>query len=147
EVEVVDGDGLAGPQLDVAVVAGVVAHGHVVPGQPGAPVQEGWLVGLDGEQVVRLLAGHQELGRRGVGLQRVGGHDHARKIETGEHRLEGGDLPGAPLTSRWARTTRGVWSITASRCTWPPSSRRAPRRVLPSTATARRRWPGSSRST
>jgi hypothetical protein len=43
-------------------------------------------------------------------------------------------------TSAWARTARLVWSITASKWTgdlgwWP-----LPRRVLPSTATARRGW-------
>jgi hypothetical protein len=38
-------------------------------------------LGLDGEQVVGLLAGHEELGRVGVGVQRVGGHDHAGKVQ------------------------------------------------------------------
>jgi hypothetical protein len=73
DAEVVDGDGLEGAQLDPAVglVTGAVAHGHVVPGQAGAAVQQGGLVGLDGEQVVGLLAGDQELGGVGMGVQRV----------------------------------------------------------------------------
>jgi hypothetical protein len=57
-----------------------------------------------------------------------------------------GTSPGAPLTWRWASTARVAWSIAASKWTCRPS-RRAPRSVLPSTATARRRyWPGRSRS-
>jgi hypothetical protein len=73
EPEVVDGDGLEGAPLDAAVptVVGAVQHGDVVPGQAGAAGQERGLVGLDGEQVVGLLAGHEELGRVGVGVQRV----------------------------------------------------------------------------
>jgi hypothetical protein len=43
----------------------------------GAAVQQGGLVGLDGEQVVRLLDADQELGGLGVGVQRVGGDDRA----------------------------------------------------------------------
>jgi hypothetical protein len=49
-------------------------------------------LGLDGEQVVGLLAGHQELGRVGVGVQRVGSHHHAGKIQVGQQGLEGGHL-------------------------------------------------------
>jgi hypothetical protein len=41
---------------------------------------------------VRLLAGDQELGRVGVGVQRVGGHDHAGKVQVGQQGLEGGHL-------------------------------------------------------
>jgi hypothetical protein len=81
-------------QLDAAVaaVAGAVQHGDVVPGKAGAAGQQRGLVGLDGEQVVRLLAGHQELGRGGVGMQRVGGHDHACKVQPVQQGLEGGHL-------------------------------------------------------
>jgi hypothetical protein len=59
--EVVDADGLEGAQLDAAVAAVTGA------------VQQGRLVGLDHEQVVRLLLGHQELGGLRVGLERIGG--------------------------------------------------------------------------
>src|SRR5215217_3449304 len=94
EPEVVHGDGFEGAQLDAAVaaVAGAVQHRDAMPGQAGAAVQQRGLVGLDGEQVVRLLDGDQELGRVGVGLQRVGGHDHAGKVQVGQQGLEGGHL-------------------------------------------------------
>jgi hypothetical protein len=74
EAEVADGDGLEGAQLHPAVgaVAGAVGDGHVLPGDGGAAVRQRGLVGLDREQVVRLLAGHQELSGVGVGVQRVG---------------------------------------------------------------------------
>jgi hypothetical protein len=82
EPEVVHGDGLEGAHLDAAVatVAGAVQHRDAVPGQAGAAVQEPGLVGVDTEQVVGLLVADQELGRVGVGVQRVGGHDHAGKV-------------------------------------------------------------------
>jgi hypothetical protein len=94
EPEVVDGDGLEGAPLDAAVsaVVGAVQHGNVVPGQAGAAGQERGLVSLDGEQVVGLLAGHEELGRVGVGVQRVGGHDHAGKVQPIQQGLKGGHL-------------------------------------------------------
>ena len=77
EPEPTDGDGLEGAQLDPAVraVAGAVQDGNVVPGQPGATAQQQRLVGLDREQLVRLLAADEELGGVTVGLQCVGG-DH-----------------------------------------------------------------------
>jgi len=142
EAEVVDGDGLEGAQLDPAVrlVAGAVPDGDVVPGQGGAAVQQRGLVGLDHEQVVGLLAGDQELGTSGVGVQRIGGDHHPVKVQAAKQWLEAGDSPGAPSTWRWASTARLVWSIAASRWTWRPSAaHRAPRSVLPSTARARRR--------
>jgi hypothetical protein len=58
----------------------------------GAAAQEGGLVGLDGEQVVGLLAGHQELGGGGVGVQCVGGDHHVGKVQVGQQGLEGGHL-------------------------------------------------------
>jgi hypothetical protein len=69
----VHGDGLEGAQLDAAVaaVAGAVQLGDAMPGKAGTAVQQGGLVGLDHQQVVGVLAGDQELGGRGVGLQRV----------------------------------------------------------------------------
>jgi hypothetical protein len=72
EPEVADGDGLEGAVLDAAVatVAGPVGHGHAVPRQALAAGQQGGLAGLDREQVVGLLVGHQELGSVGVGVER-----------------------------------------------------------------------------
>jgi len=54
--------------------------------------------------------------------------------------------PGDRRPGVWASTARVVWSIAASTCTRRPSWPRAPRSVLPSTATARRRRAGRSRS-
>jgi hypothetical protein len=70
EPEVVHGYGLERPQLHAAVgaVAGAVQDGDAVPAKALAAVQQRGLVGLDREQVVRLLAGHQVLGGVGVGL-------------------------------------------------------------------------------
>jgi hypothetical protein len=95
EAEVVDGDGLEGAQLDPAVglVAGAVAHGQVVPGQSGAAVQQGGLVGLDGQQVVGLLVGDQELGV-GVGVQRVLCRGHRYAEVAGGAAAVGGNRAG-----------------------------------------------------
>jgi hypothetical protein len=46
---------------------------------------------------VGLLAGHQELGGIGVGLQRVGGDHRAGEVEVGEQRGEAGDLTGGAV--------------------------------------------------
>jgi hypothetical protein len=92
EPEPADRDGLEGAELDAAVtaVAAAVQDRQVVPGQPGAAVQQVGLVGLDGEQVGRVLARHEELGGGVVGLQRVG--DEHRP---GEARSSGrGSNPG-----------------------------------------------------
>jgi hypothetical protein len=99
EAEVVDGDRLEGAQLHPAVglVAGAVSHGHVVPGQAGAACQQGGLVGLDREQVVRVLVGHQELGRVGVGVQRVGGDHRAGQVEAGQQRPHARDFAGGAV--------------------------------------------------
>jgi hypothetical protein len=96
---VAHGDGFEGAQLDAAVglVAGAVGDGDVVPGQAGAAVQQGGLVGLDDEQVVGLLAGDQELGGVGVGLECIGGDDHAGKVQPVQQGLEGGDLAGGAV--------------------------------------------------
>jgi hypothetical protein len=63
----------------------------LLPGQGGAVVQQGGLVGLDDEQVVGLLAGDQELGGVGVALQGVGGDDPGQ-VQPLQQWLEGGDL-------------------------------------------------------
>jgi hypothetical protein len=78
----------------VGAVAGVVQLGDAMPGQALAAVQQGGLVGLDGEHVVRLLAGHEELGGLWVGLERVGGDHYAGKVQGGQQRGKGGRLLG-----------------------------------------------------
>ena len=92
EAEVVDGDRLEGGQLQPAVglVAGVVSRRQVVLGQAGPACQQGGPVGLDREQLVRALVGHQELGRVGVGVQRVGG----------DHRAVDREHLGSPMVAR-----------------------------------------------
>jgi hypothetical protein len=62
-----------------------------MPGQAGAAVQQRGLVGLDDQQVVGLL-GHEDLGRLGVGLQRVGGDHHTGQVQAGQQRPEPGNL-------------------------------------------------------
>ena len=96
EPEAVDGDGLEGAQLDAAVaaVAGAVQDGDAMPGQTGAAVQQHRLIGLDDKQVVGLLAGHQELGGLGVGVQRISGDHHPGQVEPVQQRGERGDLLG-----------------------------------------------------
>jgi hypothetical protein len=63
-----------------------------MPGQAGAAVQERGLIGFDREQVVGLLAGHQELSGGGAGVQRVGSDHRSGEVKVGQQRLEGGDL-------------------------------------------------------
>jgi hypothetical protein len=94
ESELVDRDGLESADLDAAVaaVAGAVQLGDQAPGKALAAVQQGGLVGLDHEQVVRLLAGDQELGGLGVGLEGVGGDHDVGEVEWGQQRGEGGHL-------------------------------------------------------
>src|SRR6266508_6147243 len=128
EPEPVDGDGLEGAELDAAVaaVAGAVQHRHAMPGQAGAAVQQHRLIGLDGEQVVRLLGDHQELGSGRVVCDASAVTTVPDQVQVGQQWLEGGTSPGAPSTWRWARTARVVWSIAASRWTWRPSRRVPP---------------------
>jgi hypothetical protein len=77
--EPVHGDDFEGTQLHAAVaaVAGAVQDGYVVPGQPLAAVEQGGLVGLDGEQVVRPLVLMRNSAASAwvwMGVQRVSGH-------------------------------------------------------------------------
>jgi hypothetical protein len=66
EPDVVHRDGLEGADLDAAVglVARAVQDRNTMPGKLGAALQEGGLVGLDGQQVVRLLGDDEERRRR-----------------------------------------------------------------------------------
>jgi hypothetical protein len=94
--EVTDADGLEAAQLDAAVaaVAGAVGDRDAVPGQAGAAVQQGGLIGLDHQQVVRLLDADQELGSLGVGLQRIRGDHDPGKVQGRQQRGERGHLLG-----------------------------------------------------
>jgi hypothetical protein len=96
ESEVADRDRFEGPDLDAAVaaVAGAVTDRDVVPWQAGAAFQQPGLVGLHREEVVGMLAGDQELGGLGVGLQRAGGHYHTGQVEPIQQRGERGDFLG-----------------------------------------------------
>jgi hypothetical protein len=149
EGEPADGDGLEGAELDPAVrpVAGAVQDRDVGPWQADAAVQQAGLVGLDGQQVVGLLAGDGELGGGGVGVQHVGGDHGADQLQSGQQRLEGGDLARGAVDPALGEDDAGGVVHRGQQVGLPPSAaRRAPRRVLPSTATARRRWSGWSRS-
>jgi hypothetical protein len=76
----------------VRAVTGAVQDGHPVPGQPGATAPQQRLVGLDHEQIVRLLAAEEELGRVGVRVQCVGGDHRAGQLQVGQQRGEPGDF-------------------------------------------------------
>ena len=116
-------------------------HGDAVPGQGGAAVQQGGLVGLDHQQVVGLLAGDQELGGLVVGVERVGGDHHAGQVQGRQQRGEGGDLLGraADLALGQHRAAGVVHRRQQVHRAAVTAGARAPRSVLPSTATARRR--------
>jgi hypothetical protein len=147
EPEPTNRDRLERADLDPAAptVGGPVQDGGVVPGQPGAAVQQGGLVGLDGDQVVGLRGGHEELGVFAVGVYRVGSDDRAGQVQAGQERLEAGTSPGRRRAGVGGHGAGGV-VIAASTCTRRRSWPWAPRSVLPSTVTTRRRRPGSSRS-
>jgi hypothetical protein len=90
EAQAAHGDGLEGAELHPAVraVAGAVQHGHLMPCQPSAAVQQGGLVGLDDKQVVRLLDGDQELRGLSVGVERVSGDHCPGQVQVLKQRLE-----------------------------------------------------------
>jgi hypothetical protein len=109
-----------------------------MPGKLGAALEQGGLVALDGQQVVRPLGDHEELGGVAVGLQRIGGDHRIGQVQVGQQWLQPGDLARCAVDLALGNHRTVAWSIAASRWTCRPS-RRAPRRVLPSTATAPRR--------
>ena len=76
----------------MSLVAGAVQHRHLMPGQPLAALQQCGPVGLDREQVVRVLEGDQELRSLPGRVQRVGGDHGAGQLQAGKQRLEPGDL-------------------------------------------------------
>jgi hypothetical protein len=59
--------------------------------------QQDGLIGLDGQQVTGLLCGHHELGRVGVGVQRVGGDHRAGQLQAGQQWGERGNLAGGAV--------------------------------------------------
>ena len=136
-----DGDDLEGAVLDAAVrlVAGAIHDRDVVPRQALAAGQQGGLVGLDGEQVVGLLAGHQELGGGGVGVQRVGGHDHAGKIQVGQQGLEGGHLARRAVDLALGEHRAGGVVHRGEQVDLPALGAAGAAQGLASTATARQR--------
>jgi hypothetical protein len=110
----------------------------------GTAHQAGWtaggeagLVGLHDQYVVGLLDADQLVGVGMLGVERIGSDHDGSEVQPLQQRLELSDLLVVCSTSVWPKTAWLVWSIAASRCTaavwwWP-----LPRRVLPSTATAR----------
>jgi hypothetical protein len=94
EPEMVHRDGLEGADLDPAVglVARAIQDGNTMPGKLGAALEQGGLVGLDGQQVVRPLGTHEELGSVAVRLQRIGRDHRIGQVQVGQQRLEPGDL-------------------------------------------------------
>jgi hypothetical protein len=97
---VADRDRLEGPDLDTAraAVTGAVQLGDAVPRQALAAVQQGGLVDLDLKQVVRLLAGDQELGGLGVGLERVVATTTSARPNPSSSRAKAVTSSGAPPT-------------------------------------------------
>ena len=100
EPEAADRDRLESPDLDAAMAAvtGAVQLGDTVPGQALAAVQQGRLVGLDLEQLVRVLLGHQELGGLGVGLVPIGVTTTSARSSPSRSGAKAGTSWGAPPT-------------------------------------------------
>jgi hypothetical protein len=94
EPEVMHRDGLQGADLDSAVrlVACAIQDRNTMPGKLGAAFEQGGLVGLDGQQVVRPLGDHEELGGVTVRLQRIGRDHRVGEIQVGQQWPEPGDL-------------------------------------------------------
>jgi hypothetical protein len=106
-----------------------------------AALQQCGPVGLDREQVVRVLDGDQELRSLPGRGQRVGGDHGAGQLQAGKQRLEPGDLARGAVDPVLGQHDAAGGLHGRSRWTWRPS-RRGPRSVLPSTVMARRRWSG-----
>jgi hypothetical protein len=115
-------DRLQGADLHPAVgaVAGAVQHRHLPPGQPDTSVQQGGLVGLDGEQVVRALGGDQELCGLSMGVECISRDYRPARSKSANSGWKPGTSPGAPLTACWASTLRVACSMAASRWTAQP---------------------------
>jgi hypothetical protein len=85
-----------GPDLDAAmgVLAGAVHHRELPPRQPGELGVQGWLVGLDDQQVGGVLLGDQPVSMSVLGVERVGGDDGVGQVQVVQQRPELGDLVG-----------------------------------------------------
>jgi hypothetical protein len=96
EVEFPDAGDLEGAQLDpaVGVVAAAVHNRDFVPWQPDELGVQRWLVRFDDEQVVGMLAGHEELSVVALGVQCISGDKGAGKVKAFQERLELRDLVG-----------------------------------------------------
>ena len=132
----------------MAPVAGAVQAREHGARQAGAAVEQGGLVGLDRQQVVGLLrATRNSAAARWVWSASAVTTVPARSSGASKG-AKAGTSSGAPPTWRWVTTARVAWPIAASRWTGRPSppAPRAPRRVLPSTATAHPAGWGSGRS-
>jgi hypothetical protein len=108
EPEMVHRDGLEGADLDPAVglVARAVQDRNTMPGKLGAALVQGGLVGLDGQQVVRPLGDHEELGGVAVGLRASAVTTVSARFRSASNGWNPGTSPGAPSTWRWATTAR-----------------------------------------
>jgi hypothetical protein len=109
-----DGGDLQGPQLDAAmgVLAGAVQHRDLPPRQPDQLGVQGWLVGLDDQQVGGAAL-DQEAGVVALGVQRVarnssvgfglpgGSHREGRAapLRPVEADQRAGETEGAPLSA------------------------------------------------
>jgi len=92
-------DRLEGADLRPAVGegAGAVQFRDVLPGQPLAAPQQRGLVGLDDQQVVRLLDLDQPIGVLAVGVQRVRGDHRTGQVHRRKQRGEPWDLAGGAV--------------------------------------------------
>jgi hypothetical protein len=91
-----DGDRLQGALLLAAVAAArlPVADRDLPPGQVLELGVQAGLVLLDHQDVMRLLAGDQELGVLALSMQRISGNDDAIQVQLLQQRRELGDLVG-----------------------------------------------------
>ena len=69
-------------------------------------LEQGGLVGLDGQQVVRPLGDHEELGSVAVRLQRIGCDHRIGHVQVGQQRLEPGDLVRCAVDLALGNTAR-----------------------------------------
>jgi hypothetical protein len=89
------GRDLQGPDLDppMAMITGAVHDRDLAPRQSGELGVQGWLVGLDDQQVVGAAV-DEETGVVALGVRRVGGDHHTGKVQAGQQRRKHRDLVG-----------------------------------------------------
>src|SRR5271166_3428812 len=137
EVQAADVSGLQGAGLDAAVpgLAGGAAARYLPPGQRLDPGVQQRLVFLHDGDVVGFLVVCQPVQVRPDRVEGVGGHHGAVQVQDSRSSVKWLVSLCLTSTSRWSRS-RPPCSATPGRWTRVPSARRAPREVLPSTATA-----------